>query len=68
MNLVAFPDARSLTWSWRIVDPTGREVATSTRAYPSVAAALEAGTVHLRRLAAGLSPIFRRGSRRRPAA
>jgi hypothetical protein len=43
MHLVAFGEAPSHQWRWRIVDEEGNELAHSPTVYSSISEALEAG-------------------------
>jgi hypothetical protein len=43
MHLVAFGEAPSHRWRWRIVDEEGNELARSPTVYSSISEALEAG-------------------------
>ena len=51
MNVFAFSNSRTSEWRWRIVDLQGETVEESSARFPTIAAALAAGTeqLHVRR-------------------
>ena len=69
MQVVAFSTPRDAEWRWRIVDDTGDLVEESADVFPSIAAAVADGALHLRarddRDIASMSGRNRRPSYRR---
>lgn len=50
MQVIAFATPTRPEWRWRIVDYAGETVEESTSVFPTIAAAVGAGSVHLRKL------------------